>query len=167
MWINKNLVHQAGDQTKVILRCTVNQSSRCRSFIVFIYLWMCNCKIVCTWLGDYCRKLSVVYVFVYGCIHNHGITNLNVVDVFMYGFTFCDVPSGANPFPPPPLTKITWHVTLLFMCPPSSYIEERRFEAPGRCPDYRIKCESLRSLMFWRLCSLCTSRHAINPQNLW
>jgi len=27
--INKNLVHQVGDQTKVILRCcTVNQSSR-------------------------------------------------------------------------------------------------------------------------------------------
>jgi len=28
MWINKNLVHQVGDQTKVILRCTVNQPSR-------------------------------------------------------------------------------------------------------------------------------------------
>jgi hypothetical protein len=26
--INKNLVHQVGDQTKVILRCTVNQESR-------------------------------------------------------------------------------------------------------------------------------------------
>jgi hypothetical protein len=28
MWINKNLVHQVGDQNKVILRCTVNQPSR-------------------------------------------------------------------------------------------------------------------------------------------
>jgi len=28
MWINKNLVHQVGDQTKGILRCTVNQPSR-------------------------------------------------------------------------------------------------------------------------------------------
>jgi len=28
MWINKNLVHQVADQTKVILRCTVNQPSR-------------------------------------------------------------------------------------------------------------------------------------------
>jgi hypothetical protein len=28
MWINKNLVHQVGDQTKVILRSTVNQPSR-------------------------------------------------------------------------------------------------------------------------------------------
>jgi hypothetical protein len=28
MWINKNLVHQGGDQTKIILRCTVNQPSR-------------------------------------------------------------------------------------------------------------------------------------------
>ena len=28
MRINKNLVHQVGDQTKVILRCTVNQPSR-------------------------------------------------------------------------------------------------------------------------------------------
>ena len=28
MWINKNLVHQVGDQTNVILRCTVNQPSR-------------------------------------------------------------------------------------------------------------------------------------------
>jgi len=28
MLINKNLVHQVGDQTKVILRCTVNQESR-------------------------------------------------------------------------------------------------------------------------------------------
>jgi hypothetical protein len=26
--MNKNLVHQFGDQTKVILRCTVNQPSR-------------------------------------------------------------------------------------------------------------------------------------------
>jgi len=26
--LNKNLVHQVGDQTKVILRCTVNQPSR-------------------------------------------------------------------------------------------------------------------------------------------
>jgi hypothetical protein len=31
MRINKNLVHQVGDQTKVILRCTVNQPSRFRS----------------------------------------------------------------------------------------------------------------------------------------
>jgi hypothetical protein len=29
MWINKNFVHQVGDQTKVILRCPVNQQSRC------------------------------------------------------------------------------------------------------------------------------------------
>jgi len=28
MWINKNLVHQVGDQPKVILRGTVNQPSR-------------------------------------------------------------------------------------------------------------------------------------------
>jgi hypothetical protein len=28
MWINKNLVYQVGEQTKVILRCTVNQPSR-------------------------------------------------------------------------------------------------------------------------------------------
>jgi len=28
MWINKNLLDQVGDQTKVILRCTVNQPSR-------------------------------------------------------------------------------------------------------------------------------------------
>jgi hypothetical protein len=42
-----------------------------------------------------------------------------VVDVFTYGFTFCYVPSGANPPPPPPpLTKITWHGTLHVMCYP-------------------------------------------------
>jgi hypothetical protein len=28
MWINKNIVHQVGDQTKVILRFTVNQPSK-------------------------------------------------------------------------------------------------------------------------------------------
>ena len=34
MWINKNLVHQVGDQTKVIVRCTFNQPSRyTRSFV--------------------------------------------------------------------------------------------------------------------------------------
>jgi len=35
-----------------------------------------------------------------------------------------------------------------FYVPPKSYIEERRFETPGRYPDYGSKCESLRSLMF-------------------
>jgi len=39
MQINKNFVHQVGDQTKVILRCTVNQSSRLfHIFSVSIYL---------------------------------------------------------------------------------------------------------------------------------
>jgi len=34
MRINKNLVLQVGDQTKVILRCTVNQPSR---FAVIVF----------------------------------------------------------------------------------------------------------------------------------
>ena len=31
--MNKNFVHQVGDQTKVILRCTVNQPSRLRKTV--------------------------------------------------------------------------------------------------------------------------------------
>ena len=44
MWINKSLVHQVGDQTKVILRCTVNQSSRfeTRSLYENQFMWKCN-----------------------------------------------------------------------------------------------------------------------------
>jgi hypothetical protein len=34
MRINKNLVHQVGDQTKVTLRCTVNQLSRYKELFV-------------------------------------------------------------------------------------------------------------------------------------
>jgi hypothetical protein len=52
----------------------------------------------------------------YDCIRVHESSNLNRVDFFMCGFTFCDVPSGANP--PPHLTKTAWHETLHFMCRP-------------------------------------------------
>ena len=37
MSINKNLVHQVGDQTKVILRCTVNQPSRVIHVRCFVF----------------------------------------------------------------------------------------------------------------------------------
>ena len=36
MWINKNLVHQVGNQTKVILRYTVNQLSRCDILVISV-----------------------------------------------------------------------------------------------------------------------------------
>jgi len=38
MRINKNLVHQVGDQTKVILRYTANQPSRKETFVVSFIL---------------------------------------------------------------------------------------------------------------------------------
>jgi hypothetical protein len=42
--INKNLVHQFGDQTKVIPRCTVNQPSRPKEMLTFImYCCVRNC----------------------------------------------------------------------------------------------------------------------------
>jgi len=34
MWTNKNLVHQVGDQTKVILRCTVNHPSKSHTYYI-------------------------------------------------------------------------------------------------------------------------------------
>jgi len=36
MWKNKNLVHQVGDQTKVILWCTVNQPPRLGMYVVYL-----------------------------------------------------------------------------------------------------------------------------------
>jgi uncharacterized Fe-S cluster-containing radical SAM superfamily protein len=38
MGINKNLVHQVGDQTKVILRCTVKQPSSFKKVLDFFRL---------------------------------------------------------------------------------------------------------------------------------
>ena len=68
----------------------------------------------------------MVDVFIYGCIHDHGSTNLNVVDVFMYGFIVCGALSGAKPPKPPPLTKITWHETFHFMCHPIAISKKKK-----------------------------------------
>jgi len=43
MWIKKNLVHQVGDHTKVILRCTVNQPSRLAGSASCIISWFEPC----------------------------------------------------------------------------------------------------------------------------
>jgi hypothetical protein len=39
MWINKNLVYQVGDQTKVILRCKVNQPLRLTTVVSCVRLY--------------------------------------------------------------------------------------------------------------------------------
>jgi len=44
MWINKNLVHQVGDQTKVIIRCTVNQPSRVVLIQLSSWRWAQSCS---------------------------------------------------------------------------------------------------------------------------
>jgi hypothetical protein len=56
MWINKNLVHQVGDQTKVMLRCTVNQPSRFGLRCFWIYVFRGR------WLWESQRFLTIRHV---------------------------------------------------------------------------------------------------------
>jgi hypothetical protein len=61
--MNKNLVHQFGDQTKVLLRCMVNQPSRCTNFSNLFLESNLTC------FGQFlCPSSGVIH-----CTHSNGI----------------------------------------------------------------------------------------------
>ena len=87
MWINKNLVHQVGDQTKVIPRCTVNQPSRSTV--------KCRCSSVnCRWI--LWRIASLTWLHLHGTGHKTVLAMLCMVEVDPSTRAFYGV--GLRPF---------------------------------------------------------------------